>query len=82
MKMSRRLASAVALVAPLAAFAHPGHDGDHDITWDFGHLASHPLATIACAIVAAAAGWGVWRLLRSARTEKPVRVKRTVGRDR
>lgn len=29
-------------VAP-AAFAHPGHDGDHDFGWDFSHGFTHPL---------------------------------------
>ncbi len=76
MKLTRPLASAAAFLAPLAAFAHPGHDGDHDITWDFGHFISHPFATIAGVAVLAAAGWLVWRLLKSPGTEKPQTVKR------
>jgi hypothetical protein len=37
--------------------AHPGHDGEHDVTWDFGHLAAHPLATVVCfAVIVAAVG--------------------------
>ncbi|HEY1109051.1 MAG TPA: hypothetical protein VGE76_10475 [Opitutaceae bacterium] len=35
------------------AEAHPGHDG-HDLTWDFSHLAQHPVATMSCAMVVGA----------------------------
>lgn len=35
------------------AQAHPGHDG-HELTWDFGHLAQHPFATMGCAAVVGA----------------------------
>ncbi len=44
------------------AHAHPGHD-DHEFTWDFEHLAAHPVATILCLAVA---GTGVWALTRRA----------------
>jgi len=66
MKSSRLHALLLAAVfaAPAIAHAHPGHDGDHDFVWDFGHFVTHPLATIACVAVLAAAGWGVWRLLK------------------
>ncbi len=76
MKAPRRLLALAALLVPLAAFAHPGHDGEHDITWDFGHFISHPLATLACLAVVAAAGWCVWRLLRSPTREKQMKVGR------
>ncbi len=43
MKSHRRLAFAlVGFLAPLAAFAHPGHDGGHDLEWDFGSGFLHP----------------------------------------
>ena len=45
--------------------AHPGHD-DHKLTWDFSHLAAHPLATIGCLAVVAAAGGLCWFLIRRA----------------
>jgi hydrogenase/urease accessory protein HupE len=76
MKTSRRIALVLGLVAPLVAFAHPGHDGDHGLTWDFGHLAGHPLATLACLTVLGAAGWLGWRLIRSIRSPQASRVKR------
>jgi len=38
------------------ARAHPGHDG-HELTWDFSHLASQPLATFGCGVVLAAVVW-------------------------
>jgi len=39
------------------ARAHPGHGGHEggDFTWDFSHLASHPLATAACVLMVGAA---------------------------
>jgi hydrogenase/urease accessory protein HupE len=43
--------------------AHPGHD-DHEITWDFSHLAAHPIATIACCAVVIGVGLGGWLLVR------------------
>ena len=49
-------------LAPLAR-AHPGHDG-HELTWDFGHLAAHPGATLVCFVVIALAGWTLWRETR------------------
>ena len=36
------------LVSVSALLAHPGHDGDHGLTWDLKHLGEHPLATAAC----------------------------------
>lgn len=78
MKLSPRRA-----LVPVAAFvaaasvaqAHPGHDG-HDFTWDFGHLAAYPDATILCIGVLGAVAWVVWKIV-SARAEepKPVRVR-------
>ena len=54
---------------PALAHAHPGHDGDHELVWDFDHLVSHPLATLMCAAVVGTAGWLVWRLLKAPRAE-------------
>jgi hypothetical protein len=44
--------------------AHPGHEGD-ELTWDVsaGHLASHPLATLANALIPVAGAWGAARLV-------------------
>jgi len=55
--------------APALARAHPGHDGDHDFAWDFGHLVSHPFATLAGAALIASAGVLVWRLLKAPKAE-------------
>ena len=75
MKSPRRrsLLIAAAFALPALAHAHPGHDGDHGLVWDFQHLTSHPLATIACGSVLAAAAWGVWRLVSSAKSHRAKR---------
>jgi len=57
-----RLLTLLLAFATLAAVAqaHPGHDG-HELTWDLGHLAQHPLATVGwAAVLALAVGAGVW----------------------
>lgn len=72
----RSLLIATAFAIPALAHAHPGHDGDHELVWDFEHLAGHPLATIGCVAMLVAAGWGVWRMLQSRPVEKPQRVRR------
>ncbi len=70
-------------VAPFAMFlstavlarAHPGHDG-HDFTWDFGHLAAYPDATILCFGLVGGAVWGTWKIVRaSAEAPKGVVVR-------
>ena len=38
--------SAVLALLPAAASAHPGHDGGHDLTWDFSGGFDHPLGGI------------------------------------
>ena len=45
--LGRRLLALVAVlaVAPWAS-AHPGHDGDHDFTWDFSGGLAHPLSGV------------------------------------
>ncbi len=77
MKSPRFLSLAfVSLALPVLAQAHPGHDGDHDFGWDFEHLASNPLATIACLSLLVAVGWGVRYLLKSRQSAKTERAKR------
>jgi hypothetical protein len=59
------------LVGAGAVRAHPGHEG-HELTWEFSHLAQHPVATIGCAAVAGAAVAllaQVWRRRIEARTQ-------------
>jgi hydrogenase/urease accessory protein HupE len=77
MKLNRLSALLLAslLAAPVIAHAHPGHDGDHDFVWDVDHLASHPLATLACATMIAAGGWAMWKLLRNESSPKAVRAR-------
>ena len=43
--------------------AHPGHDG-HELTWDFRHLATYPLASIGCVAVAVGCGGLAWYVVR------------------
>jgi hydrogenase/urease accessory protein HupE len=55
--LSRRQLSlaAVSNLVVSVALAHPGHDGHEgggEFTWDFSHLGAHPVATIACVVVA------------------------------
>jgi hypothetical protein len=61
---ARRLALLATTFPALASLAraHPGHDGGHELTWDFSHLAAHPAATALWALVLAAATWGGARL--------------------
>ena len=77
--VSRSLSvAAVSSLLVSLAHAHPGHDGHEggDITWDFGHLTSHPLATLGCVALLGAASWAVWSHLRSRRSERMSRVRR------
>ena len=75
MKSARSLLLAVFFL-PVIAQAHPGHDGDHELIWDFEHFASHPLASLACAAVIVTAGWIVWRLLKSYYATRPGTIER------
>jgi hypothetical protein len=71
MKAPRRFAlTSIALAAPAALLAHPGHDGDHDFTWDFSHLVAHPVATLLCAAVLGTAIYAIVRALRSPDTKR------------
>ena len=51
------------LLFPALAQAHPGHGG-HELTWDFNHLAAHPLATFGCFLVLSAGAWLAWQIAR------------------
>ena len=63
-------------VMPAVVHAHPGHDG-HELTWDFGHLAAHPGATIFWVAVAGVTLWSAVRIVRTrAETRAVARVKR------
>ncbi len=57
------LLAAGMIVTSLPGYAHPGHDG-HELTWDLGHLAGHPLATLGCAVVLVVAAWAGWVMVR------------------
>ena len=63
----------VALVfSPPAAFAHPGHDGDHGLTWDFMGEVVHHLTTPYHVLPALGLGAVVvlaWRLIRAKRDD-------------
>lgn len=65
MKPIRILALAV-FTLPVLAHAHPGHEGQ-ELTWNFDHLAAHPVATLLCFGVLALGGWASWRLMRPSR---------------
>ena len=65
MKISRLRAAAsvaVLLCTTNLGLAHPGHDGDHGLTWDFRHLGEQPVATALCGVVLAATVWGLAQL--------------------
>ncbi len=57
MKLPRVLLPLAFVVLAASAHAHPGHDGDHGLTWDFGHLAAHPGATMLWLAIFAFAVW-------------------------
>ena len=67
-----RLAPLFLLAATPRLLAHPGHEG-HELTWDLGHLASHPLATLGCVAVVVAATVLAWRAVRRAPSVQPLR---------
>ena len=62
MKTSRLRFTAALLASANLALAHPGHDGDHGLTWDFQHLADHPAATALGVLVLVGAAWGAAQL--------------------
>jgi hydrogenase/urease accessory protein HupE len=70
--LSPRLFAIFFAFSAAVARAHPGHDGHEggDFTWDFTHLASHPLATAACALMVGAALWAGVNFLRTRRASR------------
>ena len=63
----RAAVTSILILASAASLAaHPGHDDGHELTWELGHLAAHPLATAACLLLIAAAGWTTFVLVRRA----------------
>lgn len=67
---------AASFLLPALAHAHPGHDGDHELVWEFGHLASHPFATFLCFSLFAAGAWAIWRLVKMNLTARKQPVRR------
>jgi hydrogenase/urease accessory protein HupE len=67
--LSIRSAASLLLLSATVAQAHPGHDGHEggDFTWDLGHLAAHPLATLGGALVVGLAIWAGLSHLRARR---------------
>lgn len=62
--LARGFALSLPFVASTALLqAHPGHEG-HELTWDFSHLAAHPLATFGGFGVLLTAGAVGWYLIR------------------
>jgi hydrogenase/urease accessory protein HupE len=59
MKIPVRLALAAVLASVAPLRAHPGHDGDHGLTWELRHLAEHPAATLGWLAALGAAAWAV-----------------------
>ena len=52
------------VVSTAQLWAHPGHDEDHGLVWDFGHLSAHPLATLTCVTVLTVSVWLGWRIFQ------------------
>jgi len=80
--LSRRLLSVVVASSLIAsvALAHPGHDGHEgggEFRWDFSHLASYPVATLAFVAIAGAAIWMIAG--RSSARLSAARVRRSSG---
>lgn len=60
----RTFAASLFLFGVVQAQAHPGH-GDHDLTWDLGHLSENPVATLVCLALLGLSTWLVARACRS-----------------
>ena len=66
----RHIAAFFVALFPAAAFAHPGHDGGHDLTWDFVGELLHRLSSpyhLAPVAIAGLIAFGVWKLARRKR---------------
>ncbi|HEX2852515.1 MAG TPA: hypothetical protein VHO24_04695 [Opitutaceae bacterium] len=73
LRFAPRFLTALAIL-PAIAHAHPGHDG-HELTWDFGHLAAHPVATLGWLVFFGASVWGAPKVARLFATPAKVAVK-------
>jgi hypothetical protein len=71
MKPSLRTFVSISLLAvvPTLVHAHPGHD-DPDFTWEYSHLAAHPIATLFCFGTLAGVAWLLWRVVLPAVSAK------------
>ena len=66
--VTRSFACSLAFLAPTTlVWAHPGHEG-HEFTWDIGHLAAHPAATLGWLALGLLGGGCTWFLVRRARS--------------
>lgn len=63
-------------VSGALALAHPGHDDGHELTWDFDHLAAHPVATLLCFAVLALAAGAFWQAMRRRSASRSLPVPR------
>ena len=65
--LPRALVLPVLFLASLSPLlGHPGHDDGHEVTWELGHLASHPFATAAWLVIFAVIGLTARHVLRRA----------------
>jgi urease accessory protein len=73
---ARHLALVFAVFSVVSvALAHPGHDDGHELTWELGHLAAHPLATFGCLAIFVGAGWGGWKLVQRLSASREARAE-------
>ncbi len=59
--------------APSVVFAHPGHDGGHDLTWDFAGEVTHYLTSPCHMLPAVGVGVIGWLWMRRQRAERAKR---------
>ena len=60
------------LLSSVVLNAHPGHEGDHDLTWSFTGGLSHPLGGLDHVLAMLAVGWGAVRMGGKARWLMPL----------
>jgi hydrogenase/urease accessory protein HupE len=70
--MTIRVLTMFAAIIPSVALAHPGHDGGHDLTWDFVgeviHYLTSPYHLVP--VVAFGAVGGAWLCMRNRKTAR------------
>ena len=71
---------AIFLAMAGAAQAHPGHDG-HELTWEFRHLAQHPVVALGLGFMLAMGAAGIWQLLRLGRIAREDIERAAASRD-